>query len=59
MALPKYISDYKIIEELGSGSYGVVYKVIKQNETTEYVLKQIPLIGLQENERKLCSFALR
>ena len=52
MALPKYISDYKIIEELGSGSYGVVYKVIKQNETTEYVLKQIPLIGLQENERK-------
>ena len=59
---PKQIHGYKIIDELGTGSYGIVYKVIKENEIKEYVLKQIPLIGLTktemnyiENESKLLS----
>ena len=36
--IPKEIHGYKIIEELGTGSYGIVYKVIKENESKEYVL---------------------
>ena len=49
---PKEIRGYKIIDELGTGSYGIVYKVIKENETKEYVLKQIPLKGLTKPEMK-------
>ena len=52
MENPKEIKDYKIIEELGSGSYGIVYKVRKKNEKEELVLKQISLVGLQEKERQ-------
>ena len=52
MENPKEIRDYKILEELGSGSYGTVYKVKKKNEKEEYVLKRIPLVGLQEKERE-------
>ena len=50
--IPKEIHGYKIIEELGTGSYGIVYKVIKENESKEYVLKQIPLKGLTKPEMK-------
>ena len=52
MENPKEIKDYEIIEELGSGSYGIVYKVRKKNAKEELVLKQISLIGLQEKERQ-------
>ena len=52
MENPKKIKDYEIIEELGSGSYGIVYKVRKKNEKEELVLKQISLVGLQEKERQ-------
>ena len=48
------IRDYKILENLGIGSYGVVYKVSKLNNNIEniYVIKQIPLKGLNENKIK-------
>jgi len=37
------INDYKIIQKLGEGSYGVIYKVKKENENKYYALKQIKL----------------
>lgn len=43
--LGQTILDYKVVEVLGSGSFGTVYKVIKKNESGEYVraLKHIKL----------------
>ena len=55
---PKQIHGYKIIDELGTGSYGIVYKVIKKSKTSTdndnniYVIKQIPLYGLTPSEIK-------
>ncbi len=48
----KKIRNYIIISELGSGSYGIVYKVKKENDLKEYVLKKIPLVGLDNKEIK-------
>ena len=50
------IRDYIIKERLGIGSYGTVYKVKKKNTNKYYVIKQISLLGLCEqqiNEYKL------
>jgi NIMA (never in mitosis gene a)-related kinase len=50
------IKDYIIEERLGVGSYGTVYKVRKKNSNQLYVIKQISLLGLgdqQKNEYKL------
>jgi NIMA (never in mitosis gene a)-related kinase len=42
--------EYIIQKTLGKGSYGIVYKVQKQNTNEIYVLKKIPLKGLSEKE---------
>ena len=50
------IKDYIIKERLGTGAFGIVYKVIKQSNNYPYVIKQIPLFGLtkkQINDAKL------
>ena len=50
------IRDYVIKERLGTGSFGVVYKVLKKSNNNIYVIKQIPLLGLtsqQINDVKL------
>ena len=52
MNLPKKIGDYTIIKELGNGAYGVVYQVIKENNPTKLVLKQISLKNLNPEEKK-------
>ena len=44
------IREYVIKEKLGTGCYGIVYKVFKIYEPTIYVLKQIPLIGLTQEQ---------
>ena len=44
------IGDYIIVSKLGTGSYGVVYKVKKKNENIVYVLKQIPLENLTSKQ---------
>ena len=44
------IREYIIQKTLGKGSYGIVYKVQKQNTNEIYVLKRIPLKGLSEKE---------
>ena len=52
MFLPKKIGDYSVIKELGNGAYGVVYQVIKENNPTNLVLKQISLKNLNPEEKK-------
>ena len=50
------IKDYIIKERLGTGAFGIVYKVLKQSNNYPYVIKQIPLFGLtqkQINDAKL------
>lgn len=37
------MSDFKIIGELGKGSYGTVYKVCSNKNNKTYVLKKISL----------------
>ena len=46
MEKPKAIGDYIIISRLGTGSYGVVYKVKKKNKNNIYVIKQISFENL-------------
>ena len=46
------IREYMIQEKLGIGSYGTVYKVIKKGTNDLYVIKQISLFGLTEEEIK-------
>ena len=49
------IKDYIIKERLGTGAFGIVYKVLKKSNNNIYVIKQIPLYGLtsqQVNEAK-------
>ena len=45
------IKDYIIKERLGVGSYGTVYKAKKRNSNQYYVIKQISLLGLKEEEK--------
>ena len=40
------IRNYQIIEKIGKGTFGIVYKVKKFNEPLIYVIKQISLLGL-------------
>lgn len=44
------IKDYLIKEKIGTGSYGVVYKVLNLNDKQIYVLKQISLFGLNKSQ---------
>jgi NIMA (never in mitosis gene a)-related kinase len=42
------IRDYVLKEKLGTGSYGVVYKVLKKGDKQHYVLKQISLFNMNK-----------
>ena len=44
------IKDYQIIEKIGKGTFGIVYKVKKVNNPLIYVIKQICLNGLNEQQ---------
>ena len=44
------IKDYIIKERLGTGAFGIVYKVIKKSNNYPYVIKQIPLFGLSQKQ---------
>ncbi len=38
-----FIREYKVIKQIGEGSYASIYKVQKDNSNEIYVLKQIPI----------------
>ena len=42
------IRNYQIIEKIGKGTFGIVYKVKKFNDPLIYVIKQISLNGLAD-----------
>ena len=44
------IRQYKILEKLGKGTFGIVYKVINEYESMIYVIKQISLNGLSKKQ---------
>ena len=44
-----YIRDYKIIENIGFGAHGFVYKAIKKDQNKLLVIKQIPLCKKEKN----------
>lgn len=44
------VREYVLREKLGTGSYGVVYKVHKKTEKQYYVLKQISLFNMNKNQ---------
>ena len=46
----KMIRDYIILETLGSGAYGIVYKAHKRSQDFLYVIKQIPLFSLNNDQ---------
>jgi NIMA (never in mitosis gene a)-related kinase len=46
------LSDFKIISELGRGSYGVVYKVMSLIDNNIYVIKKMELKHMKEKQQK-------
>jgi serine/threonine protein kinase len=46
------ISDFKILSELGRGSYGVVYKVLSQINKNMYCIKKMDLKHMKEKQQK-------
>ena len=46
------IKDYLILERLGVGSYGTVYKVKKKSSNKIFVIKQVSLLGVLEEQKK-------
>ena len=49
---PTQLNSYKILERIGSGSYGIIYKISlkdKENNNIFYALKQIDLLNWRGN----------
>lgn len=46
--------DFKIQEKIGSGSYGIVYKVIRKVDGITYAMKAIDLQGMSRKEQEEC-----
>ena len=48
------LSDFKIVKELGKGSYGTVYTVKSYLDENIYVMKKMELNNLKEKQQKEC-----
>ncbi len=46
------LTDFEIQTKLGSGSYGVIYRVVRRADRKVYVLKQVNLGNMKEKMRK-------
>lgn len=51
--------DFVIKERIGSGSYGVVYKVIRKVDRNTYAMKEIDLQGMTRKVRRRSLFDAR
>ena len=41
--MPKYIENYALYEEIGSGVYGKVYRATNNKDQKDYAVKVIPI----------------
>jgi serine/threonine protein kinase len=46
------LRNYEIRQKLGSGSFGVVYKVVNRANQSVCVLKQVSLVRMSERARR-------
>lgn len=46
--------DFVTQERIGSGSYGVVYKVVRKLDRLSYAMKEIDLAGMSRKEQEEC-----
>jgi len=46
------ISDFKILNELGRGSYGIVYRVYSYVDGNIYVIKKMDFKHMKEKQQK-------
>ena len=46
------LGDFKILSELGRGSYGLVYKVQSKLDKNVYVIKKLDLNHMKEKHQK-------
>eukprot|EP00199_Chlamydomonas_sp_CCMP681_P000941 CAMPEP_0119104632 /NCGR_PEP_ID=MMETSP1180-20130426/2800_1 /TAXON_ID=3052 ORGANISM="Chlamydomonas cf sp, Strain CCMP681" /NCGR_SAMPLE_ID=MMETSP1180 /ASSEMBLY_ACC=CAM_ASM_000741 /LENGTH=504 /DNA_ID=CAMNT_0007089451 /DNA_START=36 /DNA_END=1546 /DNA_ORIENTATION=+ len=46
--------DFNIKEKIGSGSYGVVFKVVRKVDRMTYAMKEIDLQGMSRKEQEEC-----
>lgn len=51
-AIGNKMSDFKIVTELGRGSYGVVYRVESLKDQLTYVLKKINLAHMKQKHQQ-------
>ncbi|KAG1671969.1 hypothetical protein FOA52_013341 [Chlamydomonas sp. UWO 241] len=46
--------DFKVMDKIGSGSYGVVFKVLRKADRMVYAMKEIDLAGMSRKEQEEC-----
>ncbi|KAG5510880.1 hypothetical protein JKF63_06381 [Porcisia hertigi] len=46
------VSEYKIMERMATGSFGIVFKVRRVTDQQVFVMKRIPLLGLTPSQRR-------
>jgi NIMA (never in mitosis gene a)-related kinase len=49
-----FLQDFIIKEKIGSGSYGVVFKVVRKVDRVTYAMKEIDLAGMSRKEQEEC-----